>query len=124
MAAAAAAAKGATRAATAAWRRCVIVPGNGCDGDVRDANWYGWLADKLTQRGMFDKVVLPEPCMPDPLDAHEAEWVPHIEKVLMEEDWEGTVLIGHSSGAEAAMRLLEKRKKGETLAGTVLVGFN
>lgn len=46
--------------------------------------------------------------MPDPYEAKEHIWMPFIEDVLGVD--ENTIVIGHSSGAEAAMRLLEKRK--------------
>ena len=48
--------------------RAVIVPGNGCDGDVRSANWYGWLERRLEQDGRFDGGVHLK-TMPDPIQA-------------------------------------------------------
>lgn len=53
--------------------------------------------------------------MPDPLRARENIWVPFITGTL--EANEDAVLIGHSSGAAAALRVAEKRK----LRGMVLV---
>ncbi|GFN87963.1 retinoblastoma binding protein 9 [Plakobranchus ocellatus] len=81
----------------------VIVPGNGgCD--VTCANWYGWLAGKLADAGL----VCVAKNMPDPVMARETYWLPFMEKEL--DCDENTVIIGHSSGAEAAMRFAETRK--------------
>ena len=53
--------------------------------------------------------------MPDPIKARESIWIPYILDELKAD--ENTVLIGHSSGAEAIMRLAEKHK----VFGLVLV---
>eukprot|EP00741_Cyanophora_paradoxa_P007035 tig00001071_g6807.t1 len=90
--------------------KVVIVPGNG-DGDVTLANWYGWLQRQLKQAGIPANLEN----MPDPITAREEVWLPFIVESLGAD--EHTVLVGHSSGAEAAMRLLEKQR----LAGAVLV---
>ena len=92
--------------------RAVIVPGNG-DGDISDSNFYGWLAKKLRKHPAFDEVVLKN--MPDPVRARRTIWLPFMTDELGAD--ERTVLIGHSSGAVAAMRLLETHK----LYGCVLV---
>lgn len=91
----------------------VVVPGNGAGGDLRGCNFYGWAEAALRERG--SPVRLPEGGMPDPLRAREAVWVPHIVEALGA--GEGTVLVGHSSGAAAALRVAEKHR----LAGLVLV---
>lgn len=52
---------------------------------------------------------------PDNEVAHEAVWVPHIRKLGADAN---TILIGHSSGASAAMRFTESTK----VLGSVLVG--
>lgn len=90
--------------------RVVIVPGNGCT-DVSRSLWYGWLRDKLRQSGV--EVQLEN--MPDPFVAKESVWLPFM-KDEMKCD-ENTVVVGHSSGAEAAMRFAEKNQIG----GLVLV---
>jgi hypothetical protein len=84
--------------------RAVIVPGNGCPpGKVHASNWYGWMRDQLVETGIFSDVVLRN--MPDPFGAKESEWVPFL---LGECGVDAnTLIIGHSSGAEAAMRLME-----------------
>lgn len=53
--------------------------------------------------------------MPDPLRARESVWVPFITQTL--EADENAVLIGHSSGAAAALRIAEKHR----LRGLILV---
>lgn len=93
--------------------RCIIVPGNGCSSNIRAANWYGFAQDKLQATGLFSEVILT--VMPDPYVAKESIWVPFLLDDLRAD--EKTLLIGHSSGAEATMRLLENKK----LFGAVLV---
>jgi predicted alpha/beta hydrolase family esterase len=56
------------------------------------------------------------PDMPDPVEARSSIWLPYIQDVLNVD--ENTILVGHSSGAVAAMRYAETHKLG----GSVLVG--
>eukprot|EP00401_Gymnodinium_catenatum_P065023 CAMPEP_0117473714 /NCGR_PEP_ID=MMETSP0784-20121206/8911_1 /TAXON_ID=39447 /ORGANISM="" /LENGTH=359 /DNA_ID=CAMNT_0005267917 /DNA_START=50 /DNA_END=1125 /DNA_ORIENTATION=+ len=93
-------------------RRCVIAPGNGCD-CVQDSNWYGWLQTRLKKGGLFEEVVCRD--FPDPYEARRSIWLPFMREELMVGP--NTVLIGHSSGAEAAMRYAEENHVG----GIVLV---
>ena len=51
--------------------------------------------------------------MPDPYVARETIWVPYMKDVLLVD--ETTILIGHSSGAVAAMRFMEKYKTYATI---------
>ena len=90
--------------------RFIILPGNGCTNILR-SNWYGWLATELAQRGV--EVAVKN--MPDPYVAKESEWIPFIHNTLKVD--EDTVVVGHSSGACCAMRLVEKTKVG----GVILV---
>lgn len=53
---------------------------------------------------------------PDPYEAKEVVWIPFVREELAKES-ENVILIGHSSGAEAAMRYLEKYKA----VGVILV---
>ena len=53
--------------------------------------------------------------MPDPNDAKESIWIPFIIETLNCDA--STIIFGHSSGAEAAMRLLENHK----VKGCILV---
>lgn len=93
--------------------RIAIVPGNGCD-DIHSANWYSWLDKRLRDSGRFSEVFCKT--MPDPHRARRKVWLPFMITALGcgEPD---TIVVGHSSGAVAAMRLLEERR----LAGCVLV---
>lgn len=91
--------------------RVAIVPGNGA-GNVIDCNFYGWLRDKLKPH--VQEVMLKN--MPDPVTARESKWLPFMEQQLKCDDQ--TVIVGHSSGAAAAMRYVETHQ----VAGLVLVG--
>ncbi|GMI27831.1 hypothetical protein TeGR_g5110 [Tetraparma gracilis] len=95
--------------------RVVIVPGNG--GSPYPApllgNFYDALAAQLTNSGKFSEVF--SKSMPDPNAARRSIWLPHlIDTAMVDAD---TIVIGHSSGAEAAMRLAETTK----VKGLVLV---
>jgi len=81
--------------------RFIILPGNGCTNVLR-SNWYGWLAAELEARSVEINIQ----DMPDPYVARESEWIPFIHNNLKVD--EETIVIGHSSGACCAMRLLEK----------------
>ncbi|XP_074652328.1 serine hydrolase RBBP9-like [Tubulanus polymorphus] len=91
-------------------RKVVIVPGNGC-GDVEDCNWYGWLKQKLS--AIEVECLLHN--MPDPVTARESIWIPYMRDTLKCD--KDTIIIGHSSGAVAAMRYIEKYK----VYGVILV---
>ena len=90
--------------------RFIVLPGNGCTNIMR-SNWYGWFAQELMKRNI--EVVIKD--MPDPLVARENIWIPFIHDTLKVD--ESTVVIGHSSGACCAMRLLENTR----LFGAILV---
>jgi len=95
----------------------VIIPGNG-GGDVTKANWYGWAQRRLNE---LDDVSCDLRNMPDPILARESVWIP-----FMREDMkcgEGSIIIGHSSGAEAAMRFAERYKvKGIVVVSACVTG--
>ena len=91
----------------------IIVPGNYCN-DIFSGNWYGWLYTCLTEKNVSVKMET----MPDPELARETIWLPKIEQMAGGvENLANCIVVGHSSGAVAAMRLAEKCK----LKGIVIV---
>jgi predicted alpha/beta hydrolase family esterase len=90
--------------------RILIIAGMGCS-PVRRCNWYEWLEKELLKKGF--NVILEQ--MPDPYAARESYWVPFIRETLKVD--KDTILIGHSSGCQAIMRLIEKDK----VHGVILV---
>ncbi|XP_043912920.1 serine hydrolase RBBP9 [Protopterus annectens] len=84
--------------------KAVIVPGNG-GGSVEYCNWYGWTRKALNKIPNFQCYLRD---MPDPMTARESIWLPFMESELQCD--ERTVIIGHSSGAAAAMRYAETHK--------------
>ena len=79
--------------------KVIICPGNGCV-NIRRSNWYGMLYADLVKRGVA--------CVcenfPDPYEAKRGVWLPHIESLGADG---ATILVGHSSGAQAALRYAE-----------------
>ncbi|KAK9967871.1 hypothetical protein ABG768_022820 [Culter alburnus] len=86
------------------FKRAVIVPGNGA-GNIEHCNWYGWAKKRISE---IPEVLCTLKNMPDPVTARESIWLPFMEKDLKCD--EETVIIGHSSGASAAMRYAETHK--------------
>ena len=82
----------------------IICPGNGCY-DIRSSNWYGELFNELSNKGIS--------CVcenfPDPLHARRELWVPHMRSLAEQhgKPSSNVVLVGHSSGAQAALRYAE-----------------
>ncbi len=91
-------------------KKVIFIPGNG-GGSPRD-NWFPYLKQKLEQENI--QVIAEE--FPDNELARESFWVPFIINELGAD--EDTILVGHSSGALAAMRIAEQHK----IHGSVLVG--
>ncbi|XP_051549747.1 serine hydrolase RBBP9 [Myxocyprinus asiaticus] len=85
-------------------KRVVILPGNGA-GNIEHCNWYGWLKKRINEISDVSCVLKN---MPDPVTARESIWLPFMEKDLNCD--EETVIIGHSSGAAAAMRYAETHR--------------
>ncbi|XP_019399605.1 PREDICTED: putative hydrolase RBBP9 [Crocodylus porosus] len=81
--------------------KAVIVPGNGA-GNVEISNWYGWVQKQLEKMPGFQCLLRN---MPDPITARESIWLPFMESELHCD--KQTIIIGHSSGAAAAMRYSE-----------------
>jgi predicted alpha/beta hydrolase family esterase len=89
--------------------KAIIVPGNG-DADP-NGKWSPFIKRELQKIGI--KVTNIK--YPDPVLARSKYWLPFIKKIGADEN---TILIGHSSGAIASMRFVEKEK----VFGSVLVG--
>lgn len=91
-------------------KKVIFIPGNG-GGSPKD-NWFPSLKKALEAVGLT--VIAEE--FPDNDLARASFWLPFLIKELKAD--ENTILIGHSSGAIAAMRLAEK----QPIWGSVLVG--
>src|SRR5690242_15636612 len=91
-------------------KRVVLLHGNG--GGTGSDNWFPWLKTELKKLS----VTCEAPDMPDPVEAKASVWLPYIENELHAD--EDTILVGHSSGAIAAMRYAETHRIG----GSILVG--
>lgn len=89
--------------------KVIIIHGNGgCTGHM---HWYPALKRQLEAEGL--EVITPT--MPDNILARAEYWLPFLKDKLNTD--ENTILIGHSSGAVAAMRFAENNK----IYGSVLV---
>lgn len=83
----------------------IICPGNGCS-NIRRSNWYGSFHDQLISNN------IPSICenFPDPYAARRNIWIPFMRKLVEDHcsaDPSNVILVGHSSGAQAAMRYAE-----------------
>ena len=89
--------------------KALLIHGNGgCTaGDI----WLPWVERELTTMGI-DVI---NQTFPDNIKARATFWLPHLESLGADDN---TILIGHSSGAVAAMRYAETHR----LLGSVLVG--
>ena len=90
--------------------KVIFIPGNG-NSSTKD-NWYPSTKLELEARGL--EVISVE--FPDPYLARMSYWIPFLRNEL--KAGEDTILVGHSSGAIAAMRFAEKYK----ILGSVLIG--
>lgn len=91
-------------------KRIILIHGNG--GSSGEDNWFPWLKKELQKLG----VACENPTFPDPILAKSDIWLPYLEEKL--QAGEDTILVGHSSGAIAAMRYAENHR----IYGSVLVG--
>ena len=89
--------------------KAVLIHGNG--GSTAGDHWLPYLERELTALGL-DVV---NRTFPDNVKARARIWLPFLEQLGAGED---TILIGHSSGAVAAMRYAETHR----LLGSILVG--
>ena len=88
--------------------KAIIIPGNG-DNSPED-KWFPYVERELGKHG----ITVLNKKYPDPLLARKEYWLPFIKDQGADEN---TILIGHSSGAVAAMRFAEENK----ILGSVLV---
>lgn len=91
--------------------KVAIIPGNG-DGDVEECNWYKWVRNEVNKLSDAEAILKN---MPDPILAREKIWIPFMHDDLGCD--ENSIIVGHSSGAEAAMRYAEQYK----VKGIILV---
>jgi hypothetical protein len=78
----------------------IVLPGSGCT-PTRDCNFYKWFGDTIDKTGKY-KTTMEN--MPDPHVCREQTWIPFINDRLGGSNPE-CVVVGHSSGAVAALRL-------------------
>lgn len=88
--------------------KAIFIHGNG--GSTASDIWFPWLERELTALGL-DVI---NRTFPDNVKARARIWLPFLEELGADEH---TILVGHSSGAVAAMRYAETHR----LAGSVLV---
>ncbi|WP_419832888.1 RBBP9/YdeN family alpha/beta hydrolase [Endozoicomonas atrinae] len=89
--------------------KVIFIHGNG--GCTADMNWYISAEERLQEKG-FNTI---RETLLDNDIAHEHIWIPHIRDTLGAD--QNSVLIGHSSGAIAALRYAEQYP----ITGSVLV---
>lgn len=89
--------------------KAILIPGNG--GGTPQDSWFPYLEQELPKLGI--EVINQQ--FPDSQLARKEYWLPFIKELGADEN---TILIGHSSGALAAMRYAETNK----ILGSVLVG--
>lgn len=89
--------------------KAIIVPGN--HDDNPEDKWFPYLERELPTLG----ILVINKKFPDAVLARKRYWLPFLKKLGADEN---TILIGHSSGAIAAMRFAEAHK----ILGSILVG--
>jgi predicted alpha/beta hydrolase family esterase len=89
--------------------KAILIHGNG--GCEASDIWLPWVERELAAIGL-DVI---NQTFPDNMKPRASVWLPHLESLGADEQ---TILIGHSSGAVAAMRYAETHR----LAGSALVG--
>lgn len=89
--------------------KAILIPGNG--GGSPEDHWLPYLERELPKLGI--EVINKQ--FPDAELARKEYWLPFIKELGADEN---TIIIGHSSGALAAMRYAEDNK----ILGSVLVG--
>jgi uncharacterized protein len=90
--------------------KVILIHGN--SGGKASDNWIPYLESELSK----DAVTVIARDFPDNDLARESIWIPFLKNELQAD--ENTVIVGHSSGAIAAMRFAEDNK----ILGSVLIG--
>jgi predicted alpha/beta hydrolase family esterase len=90
--------------------KIILIHGNG--GGTGQDNWFPYVKKELESKGF---TVIAE-TMPDNILAREDQWLPFLRDTLGA--GEDTILVGHSSGAVAAMRYAGTNQ----LYGSILIG--
>jgi predicted alpha/beta hydrolase family esterase len=88
--------------------RAILIHGNG--GSTAGDLWFPWLEHELSALGL--EVI--NQTFPDNIKARAKIWLPFLDELGADER---TILVGHSSGAVAAMRYAETHR----IAGSILV---
>lgn len=90
--------------------KVIFLHGNGnC---TPEDNWFPYVKKELEKDGI--KVIAKQ--FPDSKLARASQWLPFLKNELSAD--ENSILVGHSSGAAAALRFAEENK----VLGTVLIG--
>ncbi len=90
--------------------KIILIHGNG--GSTADNHWFPVVAEQLRNSGL--NVINCQ--FPETYFAYAHVWLPFLKETLQVD--ENTILIGHSSGAVAALKFAEKNK----IFGSILVG--
>ncbi|HKC04685.1 MAG TPA: alpha/beta hydrolase [Patescibacteria group bacterium] len=93
-----------------AFLKIILIHGNG--GSSANDNWFPYVKKELEKLNL--KVV--SKTFPDNKLARQEYWLPFLKDELKTD--KNTILVGHSSGAVAAMRFAEKNK----IYGSILIG--
>ena len=89
--------------------KIIVIHGNG--GCTAGDSWYPWLERECLALGL----TVINQTFPDNVKARARFWLPFLDELGADEN---TVLVGHSSGAVAALRYAETHR----LLGSILVG--
>lgn len=89
--------------------KVILIHGN--EGGTKNDHWFPYIKHELEKAGI--KVIAET--FPDNHEARSRFWLPYIKELGADGE---TIIIGHSSGAVAAMRFAE----GNMILGSVLVG--
>lgn len=101
--------------------RLIVIPRYGVG---KDADWYGWLEGKLKARNKFPlgEFVFCE-LRPEPSAPTIAASVKHLKEIMGDDEdaLANTGLIGHSLGAQVALRAIAELEEGTRVAGVLAV---